>query len=198
VYRSELAVRLKELGYQIERGENNQPEIKGYSNDYLEASSPRRRQIKEHLAKHGLRGAGAAQIAAHQTRERKLDLTHERALMRDALKRSMGKAKLTDVKTEFEKRVQFGEFIEAEKSGCAPDRAFTTTEILECERDTIRTMRAGQKQHQPIASFETRNGIKKDHPRLSESQGRAVEQGLSSRDQIMALEGVAGAGKTTS
>src|SRR5580693_1152373 len=36
VYRSELAVRLKELGYQIERGDNNQPEIKGYSNDYLE------------------------------------------------------------------------------------------------------------------------------------------------------------------
>ena len=203
VYRSELAVRLQELGYQIERGENNQPEIKGYSNDYMEASSPRRRQIEEHLAKHGLRGAGAAQIAAHQTRKEKLDLTHdemqqrhremakafgnqvervinaanerahyvehnphtraqsaiifsqernfereavadERALMRDALKRSMGEAKLSDVKTDFEKRVQSGEFIEAEKKGYAPDRAFTTTEIVECRRDTIRTMHAGQ------------------------------------------------------
>jgi len=33
---------------------------------------------------------------------------------------------------------------------------------------------------------------------LSESQRAAVEQILSSRDQVTALEGVAGAGKTTS
>jgi len=43
----------------------------------LEASSPRRRQIVEHLAEHGLRCAGAAQIAAHQTREGKQAITHE-------------------------------------------------------------------------------------------------------------------------
>src|SRR5260370_282418 len=35
------------------------------------------RLIEEHLAEHGLRGAGAAQIAAHQTREGKLEITHE-------------------------------------------------------------------------------------------------------------------------
>ena len=77
VYRSELAQRLKELGYEIERGESGQPEIKGYSKEYLEASSPRRQQIEEHLAKENQRGAGAAQIAAHQTREGKLELSHE-------------------------------------------------------------------------------------------------------------------------
>ena len=77
VYRSELAHRLKELGYEIERGESSQPEIKGYSKEYLEASSPRRQQIEEHLAKQNQRGAGAAQIAAHQTREGKLELSHE-------------------------------------------------------------------------------------------------------------------------
>src|ERR1700675_2132551 len=33
VYRSELAHRLKELGYEIERGEGNQPEIKGYNKE---------------------------------------------------------------------------------------------------------------------------------------------------------------------
>src|SRR6195256_1658340 len=38
VYRSELAHRLKGLGYEMERGESNQPEIKGYSREYLEAS----------------------------------------------------------------------------------------------------------------------------------------------------------------
>ena len=70
-------MRLKELGYEIERGESGQPEIKGYSKEYLEASSPRRQQIEEHLAKENQRGAGAAQIAAHQTREGKLELSHE-------------------------------------------------------------------------------------------------------------------------
>src|SRR5260370_3149275 len=76
-YRSELAYRLKELGYEIERGESSQPEIKGYSKEYLEASSPRRQQIEKHLAKENQRGAGAAQIAAHQTREGKLELSNE-------------------------------------------------------------------------------------------------------------------------
>ncbi|MGH9726288.1 MAG: MobF family relaxase, partial [Candidatus Acidiferrales bacterium] len=77
VYRSELATRLKELGYEIERGKSGQPEIKGYSEEYLAASSPRRQQIEEHLAKENQRGADAAQIAAHKTREAKLGLSHE-------------------------------------------------------------------------------------------------------------------------
>jgi conjugative relaxase-like TrwC/TraI family protein len=256
VYRSELAVRLKELGYEIERGESSQPEIKGYSKEYLEASSPRRQQIEEHLAEQGVRGAGAAQIAAHQTREGKLELSHEkmqerhkemaaqfghqpervtraakentqhierdapqekaqsavtfskernlereavadeRALLRDAFKRSMGDATFGEVKDEFEKRVQSGEFIET--SNRAPGRAFTTGEMIGYERETIQAMRARQKQHAAIASFETRREIEKENPHLSESQQAAVEQILSSRDQVTALEGVAGAGKTTS
>src|SRR5208283_4367068 len=78
VYRSELAHRLQEVGYEIEHGKSGQPEIKGYSQEYLDASSPRRQQIKEHLEEQGLRGAGAAQIAAHQTRAEKLSaLSHE-------------------------------------------------------------------------------------------------------------------------
>jgi conjugative relaxase-like TrwC/TraI family protein len=77
VYRSELALRLKELGYEIEQGASGQPEIKGYTRDYIEASSPRSQQIKEHLEEQGLSGAGAAQIAAHRTRDDKLDISHE-------------------------------------------------------------------------------------------------------------------------
>src|SRR5713226_2993379 len=256
VYRSELAHRLKELGYETERGGSSQPEIKGYSKEYLEASSPRRRQIEEHLAKENQRGAGAAQIAAHQTRERKLELSHEtmrerhrameeafgnqpervveaaqerreqlkeepgekaigqalaysreknleceavadeRELLRDALKRSMGDATVAEVKAEFEKRVQAGEFIET--SNRAPGRAFTTSEMIDHERNTIQVMRAGQNQHAPIASFKTRRDIEQDHSHLSENQRAAVEQILSSRDQVTALEGIAGAGKTTS
>src|SRR3984957_1119683 len=71
VYRSELALKLQGLGYEIERGKHGQPEIKGYSQEYLEASSPRRVQIKEHLHEIGREGAGAAQVAAHRTRDSK-------------------------------------------------------------------------------------------------------------------------------
>ena len=74
VYRAELAVRLKELGYTVERGEYGQPEIQGYSKAYMEASSPRREQVKDHLRAEGLEGPAAAQIAAHRTRDSKEQL----------------------------------------------------------------------------------------------------------------------------
>ena len=77
IYRSELAARLAALGYEIERGSSGQPEIRGYSPEYLEASSPRRQQIQDYLEKTQRSGAGAAQIAAHQTREAKGDGSHE-------------------------------------------------------------------------------------------------------------------------
>ena len=71
IYRSELAARLIALGYEVERGTSGQPEIRGYTSAYLEASSPRRQQIQDHLERVQRSGAGAAQIAAHQTREAK-------------------------------------------------------------------------------------------------------------------------------
>ncbi|HEX5423348.1 MAG TPA: MobF family relaxase [Candidatus Acidoferrales bacterium] len=258
VYRSELATRLKTLGYEVERGKSGQPEIKGYSEEYLAASSPRRQQIEEHLAKENQRGADAAQIAAHKTRQPKLELSHdevqvrhrqmaqafgnqperavavameralpidqqgphttaqsavtfskernlereavveERELLRDALRRSMGETTLTEVKSEFEKRIKAGEFIGVEKKPGAPGRVFTTQEMIDYERDTIQIMREGQNRHSAIGSASTQRTVEKDYPHLSESQRRAVEQILASRDQVTALEGVAGAGKTTS
>ena len=76
VYRSELAARLHDLGYDLVRGASGQPEIRGYSDAYLEASSPRRQQIEAHLEAHGHHGAGSAQVAAHHTREPKIDRSH--------------------------------------------------------------------------------------------------------------------------
>src|SRR5712664_2556694 len=258
VYRSELAHRLQELGYEIEHGKSGQPEIKGYSREYLDASSPRRKQIKEHLAMENQSGAAAAQIAAHHTREAKIELSHEemqrrhqdmafefgdqpervkeeaeeraygvsrdagekiarsaltfarernferdavadeRALLTDALRRSMGGATLAQVRADFEERIKSGEFVEAQKQGSSPGRAFTTAEMIAYEQDTIDTIRAEQDQHPALATFGTRRAIREAHGHLSDTQHRAVEQILSSRDQVTALEGVAGAGKTTS
>jgi hypothetical protein len=56
--------------------------MRGYTKEYLEASSPRREQIKDHLREHGIDGAAAAQIAAHHTRDRKELLSPEEVLQR--------------------------------------------------------------------------------------------------------------------
>jgi conjugative relaxase-like TrwC/TraI family protein len=257
MYRSELATRLAALGYEIERGNSGQPEITGYSHEYVEASSPRRKQIEDHLAKEQQQGAAAAQIAAHQTREAKLDLSHdevqqrhramaetfgdqpervvraaqermhgierdapqmsahaavafakernlereavvdERALIRDALKRSIGELSVGEIKADFEKRVEAGEFVALELTSGAPGRAFTTREMIELERDTVELMRRGKGTHPMLASVHARKGIEHDYPHLSENQRAVVDQILASRDQVLALEGVAGAGKTT-
>ena len=257
IYRAELATRLTDLGYELERGSSGQPEIRGYTPEYLAASSPRRAQIQEQLEEHGLQGAAAAQVAAHQTREPKLDISHEemqarhremahafgdqpahvvaaahervlvaedqaaritaagavtyakdrnlereavvdeRALLRDALVRGMGEVTFSQVRTELESRVEAGEFVRVEQRAEAPGRAFTSREMLDLERETITAMRASQRQHAPIAGRAITERLGHEHPDLSDRQGAAVEQILRTRDRVMALDGVAGAGKTT-
>ncbi len=80
VYQSELFYRLRGLGYEIETGKSGAPEIKGYTQTYLDASSLRSQQIKDEMAKKGVSGPRAAQIAAHSTRDKKQNLTREAVL----------------------------------------------------------------------------------------------------------------------
>ncbi len=75
VYQSALTYQLRKIGYEIEPGQSGAPEIKGYSRAYLDASSPRSQQIRDHMEKAGFQGPEAAQIAAHATRDRKQTLT---------------------------------------------------------------------------------------------------------------------------
>ena len=71
VYQSHLTFELRRLGYEIEPGRSGAPEIKGYSPEYLAASSLRREQIEEAMKANGYQGPEAAQIAAHATRDSK-------------------------------------------------------------------------------------------------------------------------------
>jgi conjugative relaxase-like TrwC/TraI family protein len=80
VYQSHLTYKLRELGYELERGRSGAPEVKGFSQEYLDASSPRSERIREHLERNGFKGPEAAEIAAHATREKKQDLTKEQVL----------------------------------------------------------------------------------------------------------------------
>src|SRR6267143_4276019 len=67
-HQSELTYKLRQLGYEITTGRSGAPEIKGYTQEYLDASSPRSRQIREYLERTGRSGMEAAEIAAHSTR----------------------------------------------------------------------------------------------------------------------------------
>jgi len=71
VYQSELTYRLRQLGYEITVGRSGAPEIKGYTQEYLDASSPRSQQIRSYLERTGRTGSEAAEIAAHSTRDKK-------------------------------------------------------------------------------------------------------------------------------
>jgi len=72
VYQSELTWRLSRLGYEIEPGRSGAPEIKGYTQEYLDASSQRSQQIRDRMEQSGFHGHEAAEIAAHSTRDKKL------------------------------------------------------------------------------------------------------------------------------
>lgn len=80
VYQSHLTYKLRSLGYEIEAGKSGAPDIKGYTQEYLEASSPRRQQIEEALSRSGFTGPEAAQIAAHNTRDKKVILSPDQIL----------------------------------------------------------------------------------------------------------------------
>jgi len=257
VYRSELAMRLQMLGYELERGKHGQPEIRGYTKEYLEASSPRREQIKDHLREQGIGGAAAAQIAAHHTRDRKELLSqgevlqrhrdlaaqygyqadrvvaharqhgHQRmqevkaqarsavtwardhvfersavqdgrAILEAALARSMGESTNTSIQREFQRRINTGEFQELSQTGAR--RQYTTRVMAGMEREIVGRMLEGNRQDygdSMLVSPPIRIATEDRHPQLNPSQLEAVDEILLSREKIVGLDGVAGAGKTT-
>jgi conjugative relaxase-like TrwC/TraI family protein len=258
VYRSELAMRLQDLGYELERGKHGQPEIKGYSQEYLEASSPRRVQIKEHLQEIGREGAGAAQVAAHRTRDSKelhspeevlqqhrdlaarfghqadrvvararqqqLEVAQpekaaqqsvtysrnhlfersavqdERAILQSAIDRSMGHASYNDVRQEFQERVERGEFRAIASSDGRAARLYTTAEMVRMEREIIAQVQTANERtygDPMLVSSQWRIWTEERHPELNRDQREAVDDIFLSREKIVGLDGVAGAGKTT-
>jgi conjugative relaxase-like TrwC/TraI family protein len=257
VYRSELAMRLQMLGYELERGRHGQPEIRGYTKEYLEASSPRREQIKDHLREQGIDGAAAAQIAAHHTRDQKELLSPEevlrrhrelaaqyghqadrvvaqarehgqhrmqqpemkaqqavtwardhvfersavqdrRAILETALARSMGETTYASVRQEFRRRIDTGEFQEI--SDVRAGKQYTTRTMVGMERKIIDRMLEGNQRYYSdpmLVSSQVRIATEDRHPELNPSQLQAVDEILLSREKIVGLDGVAGAGKTT-
>ena len=261
IYQSHLTYQLRSLGYEIESGKSGAPEIKGYSQEYLDASSPRRQQIVEAVARSGFSGPEAAQIAAHNTRDGKQILSpaevmaahrqiaaefgnqadkvvaeaiarrqsqaserpanerrqqahsaltfardrsfereavmDERAIFVDAMRRGMGETTYPEVRASFEARIASGEFriVAREKHGTG--RQFTTAETIRAEREIVRMMQDGQGRAPQLMSVEQAIPLTEARPQLNQAQRTAIEQVLTSHDQIQGLQGVAGGGKTT-
>jgi len=257
IYRSELAMRLQMLGYELERGKHGQPEVRGYTKEYLEASSPRREQIKDHLHEQGIDGAAAAQIAAHHTRDRKELLSQgevlqrhrelaaeygnqadrvvaqarqhgqrrmqevksqaqsavtwardhvfersavqdRRAILETALARSMGEATYSNIEQEFQRRINTGEFQELSQVGARTQ--YTTRVMAGMEREIVARMLEGNRRDYGdpmLVSPQVRILSEDRHPELNRSQLQAVDEILLSRENIVGLDGIAGAGKTT-
>ncbi|MBV8828532.1 MAG: relaxase domain-containing protein [Acidobacteriaceae bacterium] len=83
VYHSEMGHYLLSRGFEIERGKNHSVEIKGYSKEYLEAESPRSRQIREAVDKWERENGRKVdreirQQLAHEIRDEKAQLAPER------------------------------------------------------------------------------------------------------------------------
>jgi conjugative relaxase-like TrwC/TraI family protein len=260
VYQAELTYRLRNLGYEIEAGKRGAPEIKGYSQEYLDASSPRRQQIEQAMAKSGFSGPEAAQIAAHNTRDKKeihtpaevmkahrqlaakfgnqalrvvaeaRERAHtqeqnrvpnprqraqeavsyakernfereavidQRDIMRDALRRGMGDLTFSQVRDNFEHRHATGEFQTVAAQKHDTGLRLTTPETIAAERATVEHMQRGQNTGAPIMSEERAASHAAALEFLNPAQRRAIEEILTSRDQIHGLQGLAGAGKTT-
>lgn len=80
VYRQELALKIRELGYDIETGKESMFEIKGVSKDVIDAFSGRSAAIEDRLAERGKTredaSAAEKQIAALDTRDGKTTIDH--------------------------------------------------------------------------------------------------------------------------
>jgi len=262
VYQAELRYRLERLGFTIETGKNNAPEIAGYSEDYLRANSTRSEVITERAEQirreHHVSVAEAKQRAALETREAKLALTSEQVqamhlacsarhghqqvpildaalarqvklewstdpakvahealtyardhlfeseavnsesdLVRHALLRAEGRTTLEHIEDALAKRRAQGEFVLVE-AGPHRERAYTTAEVLNIERDNIRLMCEGRNQHMPLVTAERirqKAVARLDHAGPGNQRDAACAI-LTSNDKVQGLQGAAGTGKT--
>ena len=118
-----------------------------------------------------------------------------RLLMRDALRRAMGRASFAEVNRNFAGRVEKGEFLPARAAKSEVEPRYTIPSMIAAEQEVIRSVLEGQDRVEPISRRE-RLGRDLD-PGLTASQRATVEHVLTSRDRIQGVQGTAGTGKTT-
>jgi conjugative relaxase-like TrwC/TraI family protein len=256
VYRAVLAEKLEKLGYEIEVDRRTgAPEIRGISREYIEAASPRQREIKEAAEALNLtstRGAaarnrrtktydreemrarhqeldrqfgGQAHAVVREARAREMRtllwdeagsraraqeavtfaiekasereaVNDTRRLLTDALRRHLGRTTFEAVSQEMRGREERGQLARIVLDDAARERV-ATEKTLRREAENVERVRAGKGTQQPLTERVPEAVTTSRDVTLNESQRTAFEQIVTSRDQIIGLQGKAGTGKTT-
>ena len=120
----------------------------------------------------------------------------ERALLTSGLNHAGGAARIDDLRAALKAAQDAGDIYRR------ADGKLTTAETTRKERDNIRAMLAGKSQVAPLADERQQataiSAVEKaEGYQLGKDQRQAAEQIMSSRDRFTGLDGVAGAGKTT-
>jgi ATP-dependent exoDNAse (exonuclease V) alpha subunit len=121
-----------------------------------------------------------------------------RVILETALVRGMGETTYTQVRQEFERRIEAGEFREVSHVGAG--RQYTTAVMVRMEREIVGRMQQGNRRDYSdpmLVSPQVRIATEDRHPELNASQRQAVDEIFLSREKVVGLDGIAGAGKTT-
>src|SRR5258708_16796354 len=121
-------------------------------------------------------------------------------MLQAAISRSMGQATYGQVRHEFAQRVKRGEFLAVGHGEGRAAPLYTTAKMVRMEQKIIGGMQGGNQgtySDPMLVSPPLRIAIEDRHTELSRAQLRAVDDIFVSREKIVGLDGVAGAGKTT-
>jgi conjugative relaxase-like TrwC/TraI family protein len=118
----------------------------------------------------------------------------------DALRRNLGLTNYVAVSAELHRRQESGEFIKITRQERPPET--TTERMLAMEKQNIQTVIDGKENRPAMVEAKRANEVvtaiaERQQRSLNSNQQSAIEQILSSGDQIIGLQGGAGTGKTT-
>lgn len=247
IYRNDLALNLKALGYQVEANAKGLFELKGMPKELIQEFSRRSEQIaakakelekempnaneqklremaaidsrsakknvdmewvrqdwerrlaekgykREKLARQLLKQKGKKMTRLHHV-DLALEILSEREsvfnrreIAATALKLSVGEKGIANVEEELKTSKEIRSVI---------DNFYTTREVKFIERDIIERVRQGHGLYEPVASTPNFKQLEPEDLFLSDDQKKAVEHILTSKDQVVGIQGDAGTGKTT-
>lgn len=160
-------------------------------------------QARDHAQAHLLFSDKTEQQAVTYARNHVFErsaVQDERSILQAAIGRSMAQSTYEQVRHEFAQRVQRGEFVAVRSVEGRAAPMYTTAEMVRLEKEIIFRMQTGNQRTYAdpmLISPSRRIAIEDRHTELSSSQRKAVDEIFVSRERIVGLDGVAGAGKTT-
>jgi hypothetical protein len=120
---------------------------------------------------------------------------HVRTLETTALQRGMGKIMLDETRGEIKTQTAHGMLLPITE-GVWTGQGYTTQDMVTLERENLSLLHASQGQAQPLVAAQTVDAWARQKGLLAD-QTAVVRQTLTSRHWLGAIEGKAGAAKTT-